>query len=506
MVDFIDPANGTIVESDPTSTGGGAANAVAWIAHHKGEFYVGIGPSRSFNGLMRNEYVNSSLSSNSFTSFGNSSLVQSLGTSATYGSLAAFYSRALGALNITGLPYGSYHSRATFSVPPALFNTTPSIGGNVTYLLSNDIYFQAYRSGGQVFNALLPGSPTLNYNYSDIALAYGNAYVTQGGTLYVFGAGGFLPQNTSILGALGDLYLNGRGGLADYMLYKTYGSGNIGIFINGTPLDNNMPVYAPSLYVSKFNGVDSYIKIPATAKLSPEAGSTGAMSLCGWYKINTLAGYNGIVFQGTQSPSSGSIPEFSVDNASYRGFRIYSSSGAVVAAYGNALNNNMVGLWNSFCFTYNQSFAYYYLNGTQYPATLNVGVTPSVGSGAIIVGAGIPSTAGPAGYSNVSLADLQLYNVSLSLAAAQGIYRSGMYGTPPNATGLVGWWPLLGDGNDYSGNSHVGYPSNTAFISSNQIPSTLSRAVQIGSSVLPLQLTSNGIPRIYNISVVVWTN
>jgi hypothetical protein len=166
----------------------------------------------------------------------------------------------------------------------------------------------------------------------------------------------------------------------------------------------------------------------------------------------------------------------------------------------------VVGNWYSFCLTYNQTSSAYYLNGTGYSAALTNTLTASSGSGAIVIGAGITGPSGTVGYSNVSVADVQLYSVGLSASRVLGIYRSGMYAAPPNRTGLVGWWPLLGDGNDYSGAGQVGFPSNTAFIASNNLPGSLSGASQVGRYAIPLQLTNNGVSKIYNVSVVVWTN
>lgn len=487
---FLNPNNGTVVETDPTAVGGNGANAV-WIGHHKGVFYVGVGAGKTFNGLIHHEFVNASLyPSNSFSSYGSYALVKASNTVAMYGNVAAIYSKAGGTLNITGVPSYPYAQSSAFAVPIGAFNTTPSVGGNVTYLLSNGINFEAFRPGGLLFNVTLASAASLQYPYSDVALAYGNAYVADGKSLYVFGAGAF-QSNSSLLTTLGSMYLSGRGGLADYLLYTVYGTSNIGLFINGS--------LAPGLHVAKFNGVNSYISAPASTKLSPEAGSFGAMSLCGWYKINTLSGYHGLLFKGTQAPSSGSISEFAVDSATNRGFTVYGSSGATAANYSGPLNANSVGNWYSFCFTYNSTSAYYYLNGTAHAGTVNSGVTPGAGTGALVMGAGT------AGYSNVSLANLQLYNSVIAPARVSAIYSQGLFAAPSNKSGLVGWWPLLGDGNDYSGGGHVGFPSNMMYTSANYIPLILSRSVLVGGSGIPLQLNNNGISNTYNVSVVVWS-
>ncbi len=54
------------------------------------------------------------------------------------------------------------------------------------------------------------------------------------------------------------------------------------------------------------------------------------------------------------------------------------------------------------------------------------------------------------------LADVQLYNDSLSPAELQTLYAEGIGGAPLRLQNLVGWWPLNGNPNDYSGNGNDG--------------------------------------------------
>jgi len=54
------------------------------------------------------------------------------------------------------------------------------------------------------------------------------------------------------------------------------------------------------------------------------------------------------------------------------------------------------------------------------------------------------------------LADVQLYNTSLSQSEIQALYQEGIGGAPIDLQHLVGWWPLNGNANDYSGNGNNG--------------------------------------------------
>ncbi|MEM3020592.1 MAG: LamG domain-containing protein [Candidatus Micrarchaeaceae archaeon] len=64
----------------------------------------------------------------------------------------------------------------------------------------------------------------------------------------------------------------------------------------------------------------------------------------------------------------------------------------------------------------------------------------------------------PEGYDtfNGSLADVQFYNTTLSANDIQALYQEGIGGAPIKIQNLVGWWPLNGNTNDYSGNGNNG--------------------------------------------------
>ncbi len=66
---------------------------------------------------------------------------------------------------------------------------------------------------------------------------------------------------------------------------------------------------------------------------------------------------------------------------------------------------------------------------------------------------------------NGELADLQIYNTTLSSTQVKELYSEGLGGAPiPNA-GLVAWWPLDGNANDYSGNNNNGVAYNVQWVS-----------------------------------------
>ena len=66
---------------------------------------------------------------------------------------------------------------------------------------------------------------------------------------------------------------------------------------------------------------------------------------------------------------------------------------------------------------------------------------------------------------NGSISDVQVYSFSLTQSQITQIYKEGMGGSPFSGIGLVAWWPLDGNANDYSGNNNNGVPTNVQWVS-----------------------------------------
>ena len=63
------------------------------------------------------------------------------------------------------------------------------------------------------------------------------------------------------------------------------------------------------------------------------------------------------------------------------------------------------------------------------------------------------------------IANVQIYNTALSANDVQSLYHEGIGGAPIKIQSLVGWWPLNGNANDYSGNNNNGVPSGVTYTS-----------------------------------------
>lgn len=72
---------------------------------------------------------------------------------------------------------------------------------------------------------------------------------------------------------------------------------------------------------------------------------------------------------------------------------------------------------------------------------------------------------GPANFQG-EMADVQVYNISLSANAVRELYLEGIGGPPVTVPNIVGWWPLNGDVYDYSGNRNNGVANAITFSTS----------------------------------------
>ncbi len=107
-----------------------------------------------------------------------------------------------------------------------------------------------------------------------------------------------------------------------------------------------------------------------------------------------------------------------------------------------------VGQWVQYTGVYNGTSIIMYVNGT--PGS-PVSMTGNLQSGTVMAGGYYGS-----GYNfNGNIANIQLYNQALSPSEVEAIYQRGVTGAPLDL-GIVGWWPLDGNANDYSGYNNNG--------------------------------------------------
>jgi hypothetical protein len=210
-------------------------------------------------------------------------------------------------------------------------------------------------------------------------------------------------------------------------------------------------------YVAQFNGKSSYITTALedaphswtiSAWFEPSNSSPGSGSNCVGYPIvdsdngnyGTGFGINGGLTAlkgiGNKNCFSGLSSISGSPHTWYNAILTYDTQTNEVNAY---LNGKELGP-ESFTFSSSGSFSYFYIGFT---------------------GFGCCNA-----YFNGSVANVQIYNTTFTNSRSEILYQEGIGGVPIDPQNLVGWWPLNGDANDYSGNQKNGVLTNVVFTSS----------------------------------------
>lgn len=121
---------------------------------------------------------------------------------------------------------------------------------------------------------------------------------------------------------------------------------------------------------------------------------------------------------------------------------------------GFPIPNAAYGQWMFLAVTLQGSTKYWYANGhligtlTSVPSLAHTHANVTIGA----ISSGWTGY-GSAEWFNGTISNVQIYNVSLSANDIDALYLEGIGGVPISAQRIVGWWPLNGNGNDYSGNN-----------------------------------------------------
>ena len=207
-------------------------------------------------------------------------------------------------------------------------------------------------------------------------------------------------------------------------------------------------------FVAQFNGQTSSINMP-----SPLTGTLSSVTVSFWV-----------------SPSSGA-PGIELPFTDKWAQQIAWTEGSVVGKAGSVIggttnggnweysNTLQPGAWYFVALTGTSAGDILYINGQQ--AASDSGAV-STGSNAIWIGSTGEANGGP-GCCNYafsgSVSNVQVYNIALPQSEIETLYQEGIGGPPINLQSIVGWWPLNGNANDYSGYGNDGTPANVVYSS-----------------------------------------
>ena len=207
-------------------------------------------------------------------------------------------------------------------------------------------------------------------------------------------------------------------------------------------------------YVAQFNGQNGeQIATPISTQGFPVTGQT---TWSAWVDPNTVP-YNEII--------SDSSYQFQL--AGYYGPIFPAGNGAGVELFsGNWIQDPTVlspGMWYLITATATGTGVVggtivetLYVNGAEVDTLSAVAQYP-VTQGVIYIG-GFPNPP-----LNGLMSNVQIYNTSLSANEVSALYLEGIGGAPIDLQNLVGWWPLNGNAQDYSGNNNDGTATNVAY-------------------------------------------
>ncbi len=205
-------------------------------------------------------------------------------------------------------------------------------------------------------------------------------------------------------------------------------------------------------YVASFNGASSYINLKNPAPLRANTITVvawvyqkGNTAICQDAVAQYGGGSSGWIIRTVEGPGCGGT--YTYDTYVNIGGNWYDCNNGPIPR----------DTWTSVGLSYNGTKLYGYTNGRQ---TCSYGI-----SGALSINGNttIGSNGAPAEYFNGSIANVQIYNTSLSSSQIQQLYDEGINSVPISNSKLVGWWPLDGNANDYSGNNNNGIPANVLY-------------------------------------------
>jgi hypothetical protein len=205
---------------------------------------------------------------------------------------------------------------------------------------------------------------------------------------------------------------------------------------------------ATSMLSGIFNGASNSISIAST----PALQSSGSVTVSGWIYFNTNGGWM-MVDRGVAGAGAWYLYS---DGLTWTEWSIFGPTGTrydLQMVYPLEINR-----WYHLAATYNATAGTMsgYINGLAFSSRSSAVLGPSTAN--ILIG----RYAGGGYFVNGKISNIQIYNASLPAGVIKAIYQRGISGVPASS-GLVGWWPLNGNANDYSRLGNNGTYSSMAF-------------------------------------------
>ncbi|MCL4364753.1 PQQ-binding-like beta-propeller repeat protein [Candidatus Marsarchaeota archaeon] len=368
--------------------------------------------------------------------------------------------------------YAGWNTIMPQSYGTPVANATPVISLQNVYTLwsKSNLVAMNLSTGAIIGTTVIPYSGYLD---PYMAIAYGRLFVSKGSHLMAYGACA-ADASESLLSAVATLYVNGEGSCGSYLLSSLSGASNSGISINGRSAES----------AAYFDGSGRIF--------DPEAfipSQSCNMTIIAWsnYTGASTSPTHGVVIFNSSNPSGIMFGTGSVK------FEAGSSSDTWNAAgsFGNS--------WVMSAIVFNKySAPSGYIDGSVYPDTNPYAGCPGIGNATMGVSGG--------SYFNGFIADVQVYNSSLSASQIGQLYGEGVSAQPLSGRDLVAWFPLSGGPDNFALPYSSGYPFSVNFNSIAYKPVSMQNAYSIASQSAPLAVFNytTGAYRLYNIGIYSW--
>lgn len=143
----------------------------------------------------------------------------------------------------------------------------------------------------------------------------------------------------------------------------------------------------------------------------------------------------------------------------------YTASNGVTWSTLNLISQLQSGVWYNFILTFDGNEITGYVNGESAGSSSLIGPIAEDNLPISFIGYYLGAGWQPTSAFEGAMANVQLYNTSLSASEAKALYVEGIGGAPVLPGNIVGWWPLNGDAKDYSGNNNNGVPVHVNYTS-----------------------------------------
>ncbi len=407
---------------------------------------------------------------------------------ATFKNYVVFQTAAgVNAMSPSGTPYWNTIVPVSYNGP--LENATPVVTATSVYTLwSNGLAAMNLTTGKIQWFSLIPRVHISPY----MALAYGRLYVMANNKVYAYGTCDS-PLYASLLSAAATMYLNSQTGCGIALLNSVYPLLNYSLYVSNS--------VSQTITTAGFSGASGRID----AK-NIQALNTSDVSVVFWINISAY-------------PASGAKLLNYGDNgtclspSTYCGWFFYLTSSNVIQfsiqhtqqipVNGLVLNKNR---WYMITGVFNGTYADEYINSNT-PYTVNSPVatifptTPNIN---LTIGAGNYMDTR---YFTGNIANVQIYSKPILRTQVAELYLRGVDGVPLKGYGLVAWYPLAGDANDYAGFNPGFLSGPVGFTTQNYKPPGLSNAYEVTKSSTLLSVTNytTGVANAIKVGVYSWS-